>query len=184
MRIIVYTFLMIVFPLIGREAESFPGSTRFNLSGGAPGFSLFMRCPGSPGRELSLQSNSKTIEGVMDIDELDPATGAFTGALREIHGSAAGGADPADRSLSINFTLESDRLRGVFSPGREKVIMEAETLWLTFSIGPGKWVIPIRNARLPADYRDGSIRVTLGVEYSDVHDGCDFTIRIHIHLKD
>ncbi|MCP4693829.1 MAG: hypothetical protein GY859_37690 [Desulfobacterales bacterium] len=178
----VVLFIFALAPGAAQSATPFQAPATFVLENSTFDFSVSFTFPRVGEVGVAVNPSPTPVTGNITIDELEMATGLFTGSFNNITGSTAA-AHPLLEGLVITLTLNSENVSGKFLWAQNKVILYAETLEATLSFSGGfSWPVPLNGAPVPATYQNDALSISTGLNKSGEYSGYTFNIDVAVDL--
>lgn len=167
---------------ISQAAAPFNAPANFDLNGST--VSLVCTFESLRGESIvaSLDPNPVPVTGNIHISTLQKSSGVFTGEFQNVSGSTTLSAIPGLGDLSINLAINS-MTKGMFLWSQDKVVFNAESIDVVFTIGSQQFPVNLKGMVIPASYTDGTITLQLDVSKSGTYGSFDFSIDADILLS-
>jgi len=176
----IFLLSLLVSPVFGATPFSAPAA--FDLKGSSITFVVTMETRKGEIVQAALNPNPAPVTGSIGIDQLNLASGAFSGTLDEISASTRASLDQLGLDFDVTVTIDSDDMTGIFIWSRDLVVFDPRNLEVTLTFGLESWPIVLSGVPWPANYKDGQLILQKELVFEDTYLGYDFTINMGINL--
>jgi len=176
----VFLLSVLVSPVCGATPFSAPAA--FDLKGSSITCVVSMETRQEEIVQATLDPNPAPVTGSIGIDQLNQASGAFSGTLDEISASTSASLDQLGLDFDMTVTIDSDDMTGIFIWSRDLVVFDPQNFVVTLTFGLNSWPIVVSGVPWAANYRDGQLILQKELVFEETYRGYDFTIIIGINL--
>jgi hypothetical protein len=176
----VFLLSVLVSPVFGATPFSAPAA--FALKGSSITCVVTVKTRNEEIVQAAIDPNPAPVTGNIGIDQLNQASGAFSGTLDDISTSTSASLDQLGLNFDVTITIDSDDMTGIFIWSRDLVVFDPQNFVVTLTFGSKSWPIVVSGVPWSANYRDGQLTLQKELVFEETYGGYDFTTNIGINL--